>query len=134
MKPMPGVDMPLIKSKINLSLGFTHNVYSAHDKLVNKFRDGSSFYSTLNGSYQFNDQLNSNGRFTFNRFANPQGTVRNTLSMNIGIQRKFFQKKFIVALNIIDPFRRQQQNPYTWEQILTSSRIVQPIPEISGLH
>ena len=102
------------KSKINLSLGFTHNVYSAHDKLVNKFRDGSSFFSTLNGSYQFNDRLNSNASLTFNRFANPQGTVRNTLSMNIGVQQKFFHKKFIVALNVIDPFRQQQNKSFTW--------------------
>ncbi len=102
------------KSKINLSLGYTHNVYSAHDKLINKFRDGSSFFSTLNGNYQFNDRVNSNASFTFNRFANPQGTVRNTLSMNIGIQQKFFNKKFIIALNVIDPFRQQQNKSFTW--------------------
>lgn len=102
------------KSKVNLSLGVTHNVYSSHDKAVNKFRDGGSFFSTLNGSYQFSDVMNSNASFTFNRFANPQGTVRNTLSMNIGIQRKFFHKKFSVALNAIDPFRQQQNRNFTY--------------------
>ncbi|HMI78898.1 MAG TPA: outer membrane beta-barrel protein, partial [Ferruginibacter sp.] len=49
-----------------------------------------------------------------NRFANPQGTVRNTLSMNIGVQRKFFAKRFIVTVNIIDPFRQQQNKNFTY--------------------
>ena len=102
------------KSKANLSVGYTYNVYSRHDKLINKFRDGGSFFSTLNGSYQFSDVMNSNASFTFNRFANPQGTVRNTLSMNMGVQRKFFNKKFIVALNMIDPFRQQQNKNFTY--------------------
>ncbi len=102
------------KSKANLSLGYTYNVYSRHDREVRYFRNGGSFYSTLNGSYQFNDVLNANGSFTYNRFANPQGTLNNNLSMNVGIQRKFFEKKFIVAINVIDPFSRQQNKTFTY--------------------
>jgi Outer membrane protein beta-barrel family len=102
------------KAKANLSFGYTHNVYSAYDRMVRYFRNGGSFYSTLNGSYQFTDLLNANASFTFNRFANPQGSVRNTLSMNIGIQQKFFAKKFTVTLNIIDPFRQQQNRNFTY--------------------
>ncbi len=102
------------KAKANLSFGYTYNVYSLHDRDVRKFRNGGSFYSTLNGSYQFTDLLNANANFTFNRFANPQGAVRNTLSMNVGAQRKFFNKKFIVTVNVIDPFRQQQNKNYTY--------------------
>lgn len=102
------------KSKANLSVGFTYNVYSAHDKLVNRFRDGGSFYSTLNGSYIFNDVFNGNASFTFNRFANPQGKVRNTLSMNIGVQRKLFKKRLTLSLNLIDPLKQQQNRSYTY--------------------
>ena len=102
------------KTKANISLGYTYNVYSIHDRTVNKFRNGGSFYSTLNGSYQLNDLLNSNASFTFNRFANPQGKVRTTLSMNIGAQQKFFKKRLTVALNVIDPFRQQQNKVYTY--------------------
>ena len=102
------------KSKANLSFGYTYNVYSLHDRNIRKFRNGGSFYSTLNGSYQFSDLMNGNASFTFNRFANPQGTVRNTLSMNIGVQRKFFSKKFIVTLNVIDPFSQQQNKNFTY--------------------
>ena len=99
------------KAKANLSFGYTYNVYSLYDRNIRRFRNGGSFFSTLNGSYQFTTLMNANASFTFNRFANPQGSVRNTLSMNIGIQQKFFKKKITVTLNIIDPFR-QQQNKY----------------------
>jgi len=102
------------KAKANLSFGYTYNVYSAYDRTVRYFRNGGSFYSTLNGSYQFTDLMNSNASFTFNRFANPQGSVRNTLSMNIGVQKKFFAKKVTLTLNIIDPFRQQQNRNYTY--------------------
>ncbi len=102
------------KAKANLSFGYTFNVYSLFDRTVRFFRNGGSFFSTLNGSYNFTDLMNANASFTFNRFANPQGMVRNTLSMNIGIQRKFFKKKFIVTLNFIDPFRQQQNKNFTY--------------------
>ncbi len=102
------------KAKANLSLGYTYNVYSDHDRKVRYFRNGGSFYSTLNGSYQFSDVMNANGSFTYNRFANPQGTLNNNLSMNVGLQRKFFEKKFIVAINIIDPFSQQQNRTFTY--------------------
>jgi hypothetical protein len=101
------------KVKANISLGYTYNVYSSYDKTFNKFRNGGSFFSTLNGSYQFTDVFNASSSCTFNRFANPQGTVRNTLSMNIGVQRKFFNKKMIVAFNAIDPLRQQQNKNFT---------------------
>ena len=102
------------KTKLNLSLGYTYNVYSLHDRLVRYFRNGGSFFSTLNGSYQFSDVMNANGNFTFNRFANPQGRISNTVSMNLGVQRKFLSKRFIVALNIIDPLKQQQNKTYTY--------------------
>ena len=102
------------KAKANLSFGYTYNVYSLYDRNVRRFRNGGSFYSTLNGSYQFTDLLNANASFTFNRFANPQGSVRSTLSMNIGIQQKFFKKRFIVAFNMVDPFRQQQNKNFTY--------------------
>lgn len=102
------------KAKANLSFGYTYNVYSAYDRVMRYFRNGGSFYSTLNGSYQFTDLINTNASFTFNRFANPQGSVRNTLSMNIGIQKKFFNKKLTITFNAIDPFRQQQNRNFTY--------------------
>jgi hypothetical protein len=102
------------KAKANLSFGYSYNVYSAFDRSVRYFRNGGSFYSTLNGSYQFTDLMNASGSFTFNRFANPQGRVTSTLSMNIGVQQKFFKKRIIVTVNFIDPFRQQRNTNYTY--------------------
>jgi hypothetical protein len=102
------------KAKANLSFGYSYNVYSSFDRTVRYFRNGGLFFSTLNGSYQFTDLMNANGSFTFNRFANPQGRVTSTLSMNIGVQHKFFKKRLIVTLNFIDPFRQQRNTNYTY--------------------
>lgn len=102
------------KAKVNLSVGFSYNVYSLHDRTVNRYRNGGSLFSTLNGNYLFNDLLNATASFTYNRFANPQGTVRSSTSMNIGLQQKFFKKKLIVSASVIDPFRQQQNRVFTY--------------------
>ena len=102
------------KSKVNVSVGYTYNVYSKHDIEVRKFRNGGSLYSTFNGGYQFSDVLNTNAGLTFNRFANPQGSVRTALSMNMGAQKKFLNKKLIISFNVIDPFRQQQNKVFTY--------------------
>ncbi len=102
------------KAKVNVSLGYIYNVYSAHDRTVNRYHNGGSVFSTLNGSYIFNPLLNANISITFNRFANPQGTVRSSQSMNIGVQQKFLKKKLLLALSLIDPFRQQQNKYFTY--------------------
>ncbi len=102
------------KLKINWSASYTYNQYSDYDKEVRKYRDGGSFTTTINGNYSIKDLWNFTGNFTTNRFANPQGSVSWNLSTNVGIQKKFFNKKFIVTLNFIDPFRNQITNSYTY--------------------
>ena len=102
------------KLKLNWSASYTYNQYSDYDKTVRKYRDGGSFTTTLNGNYSIKDIWNFTGNFTTNRFANPQGSVNWNWSMNIGIQKKFFNKKFIATLNFIDPFRNQITNSYTY--------------------
>jgi Outer membrane protein beta-barrel family/Carboxypeptidase regulatory-like domain len=102
------------KTKLNVSLGYSYKVYSNHDRTVNRFRNGGSLFSTFNGSHQFNDLLNSTMSITYNRFANPQGTVRSTLSMNMGVQQKFFKKKMVLSVSVIDPFRQQQNKFFTY--------------------
>jgi hypothetical protein len=102
------------KVKVNWSASYTYNQYSDYDKTVRKYRDGGSFTTTLNGNYSIKDIWNFTGNFTTSRFANPQGSVSWNLSTNVGIQKKFFNKKFIVTLNFIDPFRNQVTNSYTY--------------------
>lgn len=101
------------KLKTNLSASYTFNEYSEFDKTVNRFRNGGSFTSNINSTYTPKDVMNYTGSFAFNRFANPQGYARWSWSMNLGIQRKFFQKKLTITANIIDPFIQENRN-YTY--------------------
>jgi len=101
------------KWKVNLSASYTHNVYSAYDKTVNRYRNGGSFTSNLNSTYTPKDTWNITGSFTFNRFANPQGFARWNWSMNLGLQRKLLNKKLVLTANIIDPFI-QETRSYTY--------------------
>jgi hypothetical protein len=102
------------KLRMNVSASYIYNQYGAYDKEFRKYRDGGSFTSNLNTNYIFHELYTVSGNFTFNRFANPQGTVRSSVSMNIGLQGKFFSKKLIVTLNMIDPFLQQQNRVFTF--------------------
>ena len=101
------------KLKSNLSASYTFNQYSNFDKTVNRYRNGGSFTSNINSTFSPKDNFNLTGSFAFNRFANPQGYARWSWSMNMGVQRKFFDKKLTLTANIIDPFV-QQNRSYTY--------------------
>lgn len=102
------------KIKVNFSASYTYNEYSEFDRAVNLYRNGGSFTSNLNATYVLRDLWNITGSFTVNRFANPQGFARWNLSMNLGVQRKLFDKRLIVTLNIIDPFVQQNIRNLTY--------------------
>jgi len=99
--------------RMNVSASYSFNVYSLHDRTVNNYQNGGSIISNLNVTFAPNNIQNFVGSFTYNHFANPQGKVQSTLSMNIGVQRKWFSKRFITTINFIDPFRQQQYRTYT---------------------
>ena len=101
-------------TRINLSASYSYNTYSDFDREVRKYRNGGSFTSNLNANYVWKDLYTATGNFTYNRFANPQGTVKSSMSMNVGLQAKMLNKKFIVTLNIIDPFVQQQNRTFTY--------------------
>jgi Outer membrane protein beta-barrel family/CarboxypepD_reg-like domain len=102
------------KLRANLSASYTLNQYSVFDRTYNKYRNGGSFTSNINSTYTPKDVWSFIGSFTFNRFANPQGYARWNWSMNMGIQRKFFTKRFTVTLNFIDPFSQQRNRNFTY--------------------
>ncbi|MEO5563224.1 MAG: outer membrane beta-barrel protein [Chitinophagaceae bacterium] len=102
------------KIKTNISASYTYNEYSSFDKAVNRYRNGSSFTSTVNSTYTPTEMWNFTGNFTLNRFANPQGYAKWNSSMNIGIQRKLFYKKLTLTLNAIDPFVNQERRLFTY--------------------
>lgn len=102
------------RMKVNFSATYIYSRYSCYDKLVRNYRNGGSVTSNLNLNYNLKDLYTATGSFTYNRFANPQGTVRSTVSMNIGLQAKLMKKKLTVTLNLIDPFVEQQSRTYTY--------------------
>ena len=105
--------------KTNLSASFTYNTYSEFDHTVRHFRDGGSFTSNLNSTFIPKDVWNITGSFTLNRFANPQGYARWSTGMNLGIQRKFIQKRLVITLNFIDPFAQQKNRSFTFNPSFT---------------
>ena len=101
------------KLRMNVSASYSYNVYGAFDKTIRKFRDGGSFTSNLNGNVTPTDVLTFTINGTFNRLANPQGTFRSNVHMNLGVQRKLLKKKIILTFNAIDPFVTQQNRLMT---------------------
>lgn len=102
------------KLKLNWSASYIYNEYSEFDRKVNRYRNGGSFTSNISSGFVPKDIWNFTGNFTVNRFANPQGYAKWNWSMNVGVQRKFFNKRFIVTVNAIDPFVQQENRNYTY--------------------
>lgn len=100
--------------KSNISATYTYNQYSSFDKITNNYRNGSSFTSNINTTYTPTDTWNFTGSFTFNRFANPQGYAKWNSSMNFGVQKKLFNRKFVITANAIDPFVNNERRFFTY--------------------
>lgn len=101
-------------TKVNVSATYIYSTYSDFDREVRGYRNGGTFTSNVNTNYNWNNLYIATGTFIYNRYANPQGTTVGTLSMNIGLQGKFFKKKFIATLNIVDPFIQQHTHSFTY--------------------
>ncbi len=108
--------------RLNASASYTFHQYSASDIEQYRYRNGGSVTGKINLSYAPKDVWNFTGNVNYNRFANPQGTVRSTIAMNLGIQKKFYQKKLLVTLNMIDPIIQQTyQNTTTGTNFMLRS-------------
>ncbi len=101
-------------SKISGSLGYSYNKYDAFGKSVLRYRNGGSLTSNVNGTYNPKDKIQFGAAVTYNRFANPQGTVRSNVSMSFNVQQKIFRKTIIVTLSAVDPFTTQQNTTFTY--------------------
>ncbi|HSF45567.1 MAG TPA: TonB-dependent receptor, partial [Chitinophagaceae bacterium] len=99
--------------RLNFNAGYSYATYSEYDIRVNKYQNGGSWNSKLNVTYSPDEYWNFSANTNFNRFANPQGSVRSTVAMNIGIQRKFLQKKLLATLNMVDPIIQQTYDNVT---------------------
>jgi ferric enterobactin receptor len=102
------------KFRINVSAGYNYNKYSEREKLLYRYVNGGTFYSTLNYSFSPDNLtiIEANNRFT--SFASPQGHARSNINMSISAQRKFFNKHVIIAVSAIDPFGLQKYKGYTY--------------------
>lgn len=108
--------------RVNGSAGYVYNQYSTADIQQYKYRNGGSVNAKLNLSYALKDIWIFTGNVNYNRFANPQGTVRSTVAMNFGVQKKFYKKKLLVTLNMIDPVIQQTyQNTTTGTNFMVYS-------------
>ena len=94
--------------RINTSAGYSYNEYGDAERKLFKYRNGGSFYTSFNYTYTPNTLTTLEGNARYSSYADPQGRARSNLSMNLGIQRKLFNKRLIVSLNVIDPLRKQQ--------------------------
>lgn len=100
--------------RMNTSMGYTMNRYSDTEKKLYRYRDGNSFYSNLNYTFTPSSVLSFEGNIRFSNFANPQGRSRSNVNMNIGVQRRFFDRRLIISFNAIDPFTPQRFTNYTY--------------------
>lgn len=102
------------KIRMNASAGFTYNQYKEEDKLRFKYRDGGTFYTSINYNFAVSNVLTFEGNARYSSFADPQGRSRSNLNMNLGVQRKFFNKRLTVSFNAIDPFQQQRFSAFTY--------------------
>jgi ferric enterobactin receptor len=100
--------------RVNTSMGYTMNKYSETEKKLYRYRDGNSFYSSLNYTFTPSNVLTFEGNIRFSNFANPQGRSRSNVNMNLGVQHRFFDRRLVLSFNAIDPFTPQRFTNYTY--------------------
>lgn len=93
--------------RMNGSVGYTFNQYAEAEKILYKYQDGGSFYTSVQYNFTPSNVFMMDGSARFSSFADPQGKSRSNLTMNLGFQYKFFDRRLIVGLNIADPIRSQ---------------------------
>jgi hypothetical protein len=103
------------KLRMNVSASYTYNEYiNTKQTINNRFINAGSLTSNFNTNYTWKDLYTVSGHITYNRFANPQGTVRANVSMNLGAQAKLMQKKLVLSANLVDPFNQQENRTFTY--------------------
>jgi len=99
--------------RMNASAGYTYNQYSQYDREVNKYRNGATFYTSINYNVVVNDRLSFDGVIRYNSFADPQGRSRSNINQTLGMQIKFMNKRLICNISATDIFSQQQYTTTT---------------------
>ena len=100
--------------RININAGYNYYQYSDKQKTLYKYQDGGSLYSSFSFTFSPDAFTIIEGNTRYSKYANPQGTSRSSVSMAFGVQRKFFNKKMVVALNAVDPFGLLKYSSFTY--------------------
>jgi outer membrane receptor protein involved in Fe transport len=93
--------------RMNANASYTINLYSKYDQEVNRYRNGASINGRVNLIYAPIPEWNVTSTVQINRYANPQGTVRSTVSTIFGGQYRFWSRRLSVTAQVIDPFIQQ---------------------------
>lgn len=101
------------KLRLNFGSGYAYNQYSTYDKAINKYKNGATLYTNVNGNYIFSDLINFDVNVRYNSIANPQGQSRSTIKQMFGVQTKWFNKRLTVGLVAIDPFMQERYTTKT---------------------
>lgn len=100
--------------RMNANASYSYNRYSQKDIQLNRYRNAASINGRVNLTYAPKPQVwNTTASIGLNRYANPQGTVRSTVNMSFGAQYRFFQRRFIVTAQAVDPFIQQTYRTVT---------------------
>lgn len=102
------------KIRMNASAGYAYNQYGEAEKILFKYRNGGTFYTSINYSFTPTNVLTFEGNARYSSYADPQGRSKSNLTMTLGVQKKFFNKRLIVGFNAIDPFVVQRYTTYTY--------------------
>lgn len=100
--------------RLNASTGYTYNKYGEQQKILYKYRDGGSFYTSLNYNILFSNVFTMDGNLRYSSFADPQGRSKSNITMNFGVQHKFINRRLVLGFNVADPFRSAQYRTYTY--------------------
>lgn len=113
------------KLRMNASAGYTFNEYSEYDRIVNRYRNGGTFYASLNYTYNFSDRVILEGNIRYNSIADAQGRSRSNIKQNLGVQTKWLNKQLTIGLSLIDIFAQQQFTTYTYGKNFTLQSVSQ---------
>jgi hypothetical protein len=89
-------------------------MYDEIGKQLYKYRNGGSFFTSLNVHYTPTPLLTFDGNARFSSFADPQGRSKSNLQTNFSVQHKFMDKRLIIGITVIDPILTQKYTTYTY--------------------
>lgn len=94
--------------RMNASAGYTFNQYADAEKILYKYQNGGSFYTSVQYNFTPSTVFTMDGTARYSSFADPQGHSRSNLTMNLGFQYKLFDRRLILGINIADPIHSQE--------------------------